>query len=194
VGIRGTGWFFSSRLIVTAAHVAEAMHLSQERWTAIDIQGTESKASIPVRIQRLVGSHSEKIAVLELKDRFPGAGVLQIRTQPLVADERIVSLAYPDGALRRAEGRFVRYVDSEDRLAGAALLEMHDGEDRLVLDHGASGAPVLDCEGRVVAVVTTLITQTIPSFSGVLRVSTPWQSPNVVSIPIQVLKDLPRPG
>jgi len=27
IGIRGTGWFLSPRLVVTAAHVAEAMHL-----------------------------------------------------------------------------------------------------------------------------------------------------------------------
>ncbi len=73
-----------------------------------------------------------------------------------------------------------------------ALLEMYDGNDRLVLDHGASGAPVLDCEGRVVAVVTTLITQTINLASHAVRVSTAWQTPNVVSIPIEVLKDFSR--
>jgi hypothetical protein len=38
---------------------------------------------------------------------------------------------------------------------------MYDGDDRLVLDHGASGAAVLDCEGRVVAVVMILMTRTM---------------------------------
>jgi hypothetical protein len=66
---------------------------------------------------------------------------------------------------------------------------MHDGNDRLVLDHGASGAPVLDCERRVVAVVSTLITQTLVLPTGRVRVSTAWQTPNVVSIPVAVLKD-----
>ncbi len=70
---------------------------------------------------------------------------------------------------------------------------MYDGNDRLVLDHGASGAPVLDCNGRVVAVVTTLITRTVNFLSNVMRVSTAWQSPNVVAIPIQVLKDFSWP-
>jgi hypothetical protein len=74
-----------------------------------------------------------------------------------------------------------------DRFAGTALLEMHDGNDRLVLDHGASGAPVLD---RVVAVVSTLITQTIGLPTGAMRVSTAWQTPNVVSIPAEGLKGL----
>jgi hypothetical protein len=58
-----------------------------------------------------------------------------------------------------------------------------------VLDHGASGAPVLDCNGRVVAVVMILLTRTMSFLSNVIRVSTAWNSPNVVAIPIDVLKD-----
>ena len=50
---------------------------------------------------------------------------------------------------------------------------------------------MLDCDGRVVAVVTTLMTRTMNFLSNVIRISTAWQSPNVVAIPIQVLKDFP---
>ena len=108
--------------------------------------------------------------------------------EPLVPEEPLVSLAYPNDALRFAGGRFVKYGDS-GRLAGLALLEMYDGNDRLVLDHGASGAPVLDCEGKVVAVVSTLITTTMSFPSRTIRVSTAWQTPNVASVPIEVLKN-----
>jgi Trypsin-like peptidase domain len=188
VGIRGTGWFLAPRLIVTAAHVAEAMRLSAQEWKDIETRDGDSKSSVRVRILRLAGSNAEKIAVLELQAAIPGAAVLQSRTEPLMPDEQLVSLAYPNNQLRFAGGRFVRYGD-DDRLAGTALLEMHDGNDRLVLDHGASGAAVLDCEGRVVAVVSILMTQTIKFLSNVIRTPTPWQSPNVVSIPIAVLKD-----
>jgi trypsin-like peptidase len=188
LGIRGTAWFLSPRLIVTAAHVADAMHLSAQDWKDIEVQERGSKASLPVRIARLAGSHSEKIAVLELGKPFAGATVLRNRMGPLVADEPLASLAYPGSELRFAGGRFVQYGE-DARFAGMALLEMHDGNDRLVLDHGASGAPILDCEGRVVAVVSTLITQTISFASSAMRVSTAWQTPNVVSIPIDVLKD-----
>jgi hypothetical protein len=187
LGIRGTGWFLSPRLIVTVAHVAEAMHLSAQDWKEIEIRERDSKASVAVRILRVAGSHSEKIVVLELKEPVAGAVVLRNRTERLIPEERLVSLAYPGNELRFAGGRFVRYGE-DDRFAGMALLEMHDGNDRLVLDHGASGAPVLDCEGRVVAVVSTLITQTINLLSSV-RVSTAWQTPNVVSVPVEVLKD-----
>jgi S1-C subfamily serine protease len=187
LGIRGTGWFLSSRLLVTAAHVAESMRLSRQEWKEIELRQRESRASLPVRILRLAGAHAEKMAVLELRAAFATATALAIRAEPLVAEEPVVSLGYPNGGLRFAQGRFVRY-GGDDRFVGAALLEIHDGNDRLVLDHGASGAPVIDCAGRAVAVVSTIITQTINLPTGAVRVSTAWQTPNVVSIPAEALK------
>jgi hypothetical protein len=189
VGIRGTGWFMSTRLIVTAAHVAEAMKLSAQEWKDIEIRDGESRRSVSVRLLRLAGLNSEKIAVLELKTEIPEATVLQLRMEPLTPEERVVSLAYPNGQLRFAGGRFVQY-GGDDKFAGSALLEMYDGDDRLVLDHGASGAAVLDCDGRVVAVVTILLTKTMSFLSSVIRISTAWNSPNVVATPIQVVKDI----
>src|SRR5215510_15168412 len=188
IAIRGTAWFLSPRLIVTAAHVAEAMHLSAQEWKDVEIRDEESKRSVAVRVRHLAGPQVEKIAVLELRNAIPDAVVLQRRAGPLVPEESVVSLAYPKSQLRFAGGRFVQYADDE-KLAGSALLEMYDGDDRLVLDHGASGAPVLDCDGRVVAVVMILMTRTMSFLSNVIRISTAWNSPNVVAIPIQALKD-----
>jgi hypothetical protein len=187
LGIRGTGWFLSPRRLVTAAHVAEAMHLSAHEWKEIEIRERERKLALPARIARVAGPHAEKVAMLELQAPFPSAVALPVRLQPLVPEERLSSLAYPKGELRFAGGRFVEYGTEENRV-GTALIEMHDGNDRLVLDHGASGAPVLDCEGRVVAVVSTLITQTITLPTGPVRVSTAWQTPNVAAIPAEALK------
>jgi hypothetical protein len=36
-GVAGTGWFLSPRLLVTAAHVSEAMQPSSTRWKDIEI-------------------------------------------------------------------------------------------------------------------------------------------------------------
>ncbi len=188
LGIRGTAWFLSATSMVTAEHVAAAMTLSAQDWKPVEILDGENRQSAAVRRVSLAGSHAEKIAVLELRAPFSAARGLELRMQPLAPEEPVVSLAYPGNRLRFAAGRFVQYGDS-DRLTGTALLEMYDGDDRLVLDHGASGAPVLDCRGQVVAIVSNLFTQTMAFPSRVLRVSTAWGQPNVVSVPIQALKD-----
>jgi Trypsin-like peptidase domain len=188
LGIRGTAWFLSPTSLVTVEHVAAAMGLSDQNWKQVEALEGENKQTIDVRILRLAGSYSEKIAVLELRAAFPGARGLQTRIEPVAPEERVVSVAYPSSRLRFVGGRFVQYGDS-DKLAGTALLEMFDGDNRLVLDHGASGAPVLDCEGRVVAVVSNIFTQTLQFPSRAIRISTAWGSPNVASVPIQVLQE-----
>lgn len=190
LGIRGTGWFLSQTSMATAGHVAEAMRLSSQDWKEIEILDADSTHLVAVRVQQLAGAHAEKIAVLELQRPFAPGRSLHIRTQPLVPEEPLVSLGYPKNRLRFAGGRFVEY--GGEKFAGTALLELYDGDDRLVLDHGASGAPVLDCEGRVVALVSNLFTQTMRFFSNAVRISTAWGSPNVVSVPIQALSDARR--
>jgi hypothetical protein len=186
LGIRGTAWFLSPTSMVSVEHVATAMELSAEIWKRLEIVDGESKQPIDVRIQRLAGSHSEKIALLELRTGFFGARELPVRKGPVAREEQVASLAYSGNQLRFVGGRFVQYGDG-DHFAGTALLEMYDGNDRLVLDHGASGAPVLDCDGSVVAVVSNIFTQTLQFPSRTIRISTAWGSPNVVSVPIHVL-------
>src|SRR4029077_16638800 len=97
-------------------------------------------------------------------------------------------LAYPDQNPRFVSGRFVQYA-IDGRLAGTALLEMYEGDNRFAVDHGASGAPVFDCEGRIAAVISTVITQVFQTPFGVLRTSTAWGSPNVVSVPVHKLME-----
>jgi hypothetical protein len=188
LGIHGTAWFLSPTSMVTAEHVAVAMRLSEGSWSRVEIAGGESQRSFAVRVVRVAGVHTERIAVLELQTPFLEAQSLPVRIEPLAPEERVVSLAYPSNRLRFAGGRFVEYGDG-DKAVGTALLEMYDGDDRLVLDHGASGAPVLDCQGRVVAVVSNLFTQTMRLLSNAIRISTAWGQANVASVPIQVLKD-----
>lgn len=186
LGIRGTAWFLSPTSIVTVEHVAIAMKLSERDWKEVEIREEETKQSIPARLQRIVGANAERIAIVELQTAFIGAQGFPLRMEPLVSEEPLVSLAYPGGRLRIVSGRFVQYGDSSG-LMGAALLEMYDGDDRLVLDHGASGAPVVDCHGRVVAVVSNLFVRTMQFMARQIRISTAWGNPNVVSVPISAL-------
>ena len=186
IGIRGTAWFLSPTIIVTAGHVADAMRLSTQDWKPIEIADGDHKELMPARIQRLVGAQPEKLAVIELQAAVSGARSVEIRRAPLVPDEQVVTFANPDGRPRLINGRFVQFGDG--KLAGAALLEMFEGDNRLAVDHGASGAPVLDCEGRVAAIVILVFTQTFYGPSRAIRISTAWGMPNVVSVPVTALE------
>src|SRR5262245_47347272 len=73
LGIRGTGWFLSLQSIVTAAHVAEAMRLSPEEWTEIELGEGDTRQVVSARSLRVVGSLAEKMAVLELRASLSGA-------------------------------------------------------------------------------------------------------------------------
>lgn len=188
VGVQGTAWFLSPTVIVTAEHVAAGMRLSAQDWKTLEIQDGDVSWSIAARIQRLAGFQAEKLAVLELQTDVSGAKGVATRIEPLAPEERVVTLGYPRSRPRPVGGRFVQYGDS-GRLAGTALFEVYEGNDRLAVDHGASGAPVFDCAGRVAAVISIAITQTIRMPSGEVRVSTAWGTPNVVAVPIQALKE-----
>jgi Trypsin-like peptidase domain len=189
-GVRGTGWFLSPAMIVTAEHVTAGMNLSVEDWKPIEVVDGAGRQSVAARIRRLAGSQSEKLAVIELQNAVSTARSVEIRRKPLAPEEEVMTFAYPEGRLQPVGGRFVRFGDS-GKLAGLALLEMYEGENRLVIDHGASGAPVIDCDGRVAAVISNVFTQRIVFAAREIRISTAWGMPNVVSVPVQALDDTP---
>ena len=192
IGIQGTGWFLSPMTVVTAEHVAASMKLSTEDWKPLEIVDGDSREFISARIQRLAGDKAEKLAVIELQHAVSVARSVTIRKEPLAPEEKVVTLAYPAGRPHVVEGRFVRFGE-DGKLAGTALLEMYEGDNRLVIDHGASGAPVVDCKGRVAAVVSNVFTQNLAGPSLQIRVSTAWGMPNVVSVPVQALEELRQP-
>jgi Trypsin-like peptidase domain len=185
LGVRGTAWFLTPELMVAAEHVSASMGLSDQNWQEVEIMGKDSFPEL-VRVQRLAGAGPEKLAVLILRSAFAAAQPLRIRGEPLREGEPLVSLGFPLHQLRFASGRFVRYSEV-DGFSGRMLLELYDGNDRLALDHGASGAPVLDCEGKVAAVVSNIFAKTMPLMTQTIRVSTAWGNPNIAAIPISVL-------
>jgi len=191
IGIRGTGWFLSPIAIVTAAHVAEAMKLSIQDWKSLEITDEQSSHLVAARVERLAGDQAEKLAVIELQRPVFATQPLRIRSEPLEPEDKVVTLVYPEGLPHLVRGRFVQFGAGE-RLGGTALLEMFEGDNRLIIDHGASGAPVVDCDGRVAAVISNVFTQSLWWASRQIRISTAWGTPNVVSVPIQALEDLPQ--
>jgi Trypsin-like peptidase domain len=190
-GVQGTGWFLSPTMIVTAEHVTAAMTLSTEGWKSIEISDGDGSRFIAARIQRLAGVEPERLAIIELQDAVAEARSVAIRSEPLVPEQRVLTIAYSAGRPHVVGGRFVR-VGDEGKLAGMALLELYEGQNRLVVDHGASGAPVIDCEGRVAAVVSNVFTQSIQWAYREIRFTTAWGMPNVVSVPLYSLRNLPQ--
>lgn len=184
-GVAGSGWFLAPKLLVTVAHVAEGMRLSEREWTSVQLREGDAFEKIDVRLQRIVGTGPEKIALIETAAPLSGVRPLALRKEPLAAEEPVISRAYRSDRVRTAQGRFVAY-GTQGRFAGGALFEITDGNDRMALDYGSSGAPVLDCSGRVVAVVANLLTQTI---GGRVRVTTAWSMPNVLTVPVSVLHE-----
>jgi hypothetical protein len=103
---------------------------------------------------------------------------------------RAVGTHHPkaSGTLRKIGRNYLANANGSHRCSSPIIGKLdndrgrHDGDDRLVLDHGASGAPVLACKGRAVAVVHNLLTRTLQFLSKAIHVSTPWQTPNVVCV------------
>jgi len=184
-GVAGSGWFLEPKLLVTVAHVAQGMRLSEGEWKPVQLRDGDTVETIDVRLQRIVGTGPEKIALIETAAPLGGTRPLVLRKEPLAAEERVISRAYLPDRVRTAQGRFVGY-GTQGRFAGGALFEIYDGNDRMALDYGASGAPVLDCSGRVVAVVANLLTQMM---GGQVRVTTAWSMPNVLTVPVSVLHE-----
>jgi hypothetical protein len=86
-------------------------------------------------------ARSRSLALIELQSAVSSAQTISIRKEPLVPEEQVVTLVYPGGHQQLVVGRFVRFGDG-GKLAGMVLLQLYEGDDRLVIDHGASGAIV----------------------------------------------------
>src|SRR4051812_22888931 len=60
VGIQGNGWFASSSLMLTASHVADAMHLSTTEWKQIELRDgqTSRSVAVPAACWQSIGENS----------------------------------------------------------------------------------------------------------------------------------------
>jgi hypothetical protein len=203
-GYRATAWFYrTTRYLVSIAHfVDDVPALPRGEWRAVDVRQQDLTVHVKARLLTVVKGLPEGLALLELQEPFPGAKPLKLREKPLSRNEPVLSIAYLDG-LRFAKGRFSELMGSRDNPSdgpfakvptGSGLFEMWDIEerknDRYVLDHGASGAPIIDCEGNVAAVASSILTQASLNFGGrKIRLTTPWGMANNTATLIQPLFD-----
>jgi len=208
-GYRATAWFYgSTRYLLSIAHfVEDAPALERGKWGVVDVQQHDAVTRVNARLLAIINAVPEGIAVFELREGLPNAQPLKLREKPLSRNEPVRSAAYV-GGFRFAKGRFAEImprgqISSSDPFAkvppGTGLFEMWDIDEpydaRYVLDHGASGAPIVDCEGNVAAVTSSFMTQGSLRLAGrEIRLTTPWGMPNNTGTLIQPLFDysLPR--
>ena len=207
-GYRATAWFYgSTRYLISIAHfVDDVPVLPRGEWRKVDVQQRDVTVQVSARLLAVVRALPEGFALFELREPFPNAQTLKLREKPLSRNEPVRSIAYLDG-LRFAKGRFAEIAGSSDIPGdhpfakvrpGSGLFEMWDIEernnDRYVLDHGASGAPIVDCEGNVAAVASSVVTQGSLYFAGrEFRLTTPWGMANNTAALIQPLFDIILP-
>ena len=207
-GYRATAWFYgSTRYLISIAHfVDDVPVLPRGEWRKVDVQQRDVTVQVSARLLAVVRALPEGFALFELREPFPNAQTLKLREKPLSRNEPVRSIAYLDG-LRLAKGRFAEIAGSSDIPGdhpfakvrpGSGLFEMWDIEernnDRYVLDHGASGAPIVDCEGNVAAVASSVVTQGSLYFAGrEFRLTTPWGMANNTAALIQPLFDIILP-
>ena len=207
-GYRATAWFYgSTRYLISIAHfVDDVPVLPRGEWRKVDVQQRDVTVQVSARLLAVVRALPEGFALFELREPFPKAQTLKLREKPLSRNEPVRSIAYLDG-LRFAKGRFAEIAGSSDIPGdhpfakvrpGSGLFEMWDIEernnDRYVLDHGASGAPIVDCEGNVAAVASSVVTQGSLYFAGrEFRLTTPWGMANNTAALIQPLFDITLP-
>lgn len=207
-GYRATAWFYgSTRYLVSIEHfVDDAPVLPRGEWRKVDVQQRDVTVQVSARLLAVVKALPEGFAIFELREPFPNAHTLKLREKPLSRNEPVRSIAYLDG-LRFAKGRFAEIAGSSDIprddpfakvRPGSGLFEMWDiaerNNDRYVLDHGASGAPIVDCEGNVAAVASSIVTQGSLYFAGrEIRLTTPWGTANNTAALIQPLFDITLP-
>ncbi|HZA92803.1 MAG TPA: serine protease [Gemmatimonadales bacterium] len=210
VGQRATAWFYTSpRLLVTAAHFASELpsdgwqeaELRQASWNGEPDIAARVRLRVSVRGKVSDGHRRgtgpgtglvKDLAILELQDPFPNAQVLDIQPEATARDAAVLVLGYPAGKMQAARGIIRESGDFARKYPGLALLEVQ-GSNRLLLNAGASGAPVLDCrQGRVVAVLNGLLTgPTLPFLPPEHAViPTPWGSPTNTAVPASTLAAL----
>ncbi len=199
-----TSWFLTQRQMLTIDHVSWGMKLSPYFSSDLVIfqRSLTSKEDVAAmwneaRITKSNRRSPEAVHLVTLKQPVTKANPVKgIRTTPLRDDEPVFAVVYPRSKLHIAHGRFVAHgaFGKQYRERGFALFELSDGENRAIVNHGASGAPVFDCDGLVVGTIAVKLVHTHLSDGTALKhpLIAAKGLPNAAAVPAQAVLDLLR--
>lgn len=201
---QGTAWFYeNATTLVTNVHLVKGLRLKKNKWLVVRLSQAHklrrAGESRHIKVRVIKMDRANDLALLRLQRPFQGAVALRLRTTPPKAQERLFGLGYTGGKLRFVNGSvWIQSSVAEYAVSTEMYLELADGKDRLGIYDGASGGPIFDCGGRVLAVVKATFVVKVPIPSKKFRghshkhrhVSTRKGKPNVVAIPIHVLLNL----
>ncbi len=202
IGQRGTAWFIDETHLITIGHLAKDVIGTD--WQTVTVQysdqyltATNTELTIPMRLVTTFETIApENITLIELQHGMLGFEPLQVRYEPPKKDEPVVGAGYTDGILRAAAGWYRVPEPTSGVMAepppdiqGYLLFELNgeDGRDRHVFDYGASGSPILDCDGRVVAVTSDIITQLRSFGVTTMRITPSTGQPNNTALPASLI-------
>ena len=138
LGVEGSGWFLTRRLVATAAHV-----VAGERDTQVQLVGDTGPQPVDV----VAFDSRNDVAILRLRG---GAGRTPLRIRPEPQEGRAVAiLGYPEnGPLAATPGRIGRTAGVITRdAAGRRLVSRTITAVAARVRHGDSGGPAVDTDG-----------------------------------------------
>lgn len=167
------------------------------------VQGkkTETLAELPVRIRQKVATGTpENLILIELPAPIKGLEPVKVRYSPIRKDEAVIGVGYTDNFLRVVDGRHALPEANNDpdgepgEKMPFLLFELWErgGTDRTLFHEGASGSPIFDCDGNLVAVTTGFLSRMVSSFKNAgfaeIRFTTSWGEPNNLGVPAPVIE------
>ena len=153
------------RFVLSAGHVVETLRAPGDARVSVTlVDGTELRASAPEWDYAEYGGAARDWAVLELAEPLP-AGFEGLAMAAPRADATVLALGYPDHVGIDGDGRLAYDLDERALAllpqaligrvanAGAVVVTPLVG---CVPEGGMSGGPIVDQEGRVVAILTAV--------------------------------------
>lgn len=209
---QGSAWFYKdSKTLVTAGHFARILPDDPPAWSKIEIlqqrKGRKIFKRQNVRIMRIGNIRDasirelgfmekyarEDLGILELESPFLDALPLDVAPHKVEPYYPLRILAYPYGKLTPARARSLP-PGLDEKFFGRfeSLLHIEILNQRNIAGAGASGSPVLNCEGKVAGTITAQLSDVFVNPQRLWVIRPAYGSATNYAVPSSFLTELLR--